>query len=55
MDRRVQRTEAALEQGSHQASSFSSTSHSPSIQNSDSHGINTEDTIESVVPSLGYL
>ena len=36
-------------------SSSSSTSHSPSIQNCESHGIDTEDTVESVVPSLGYL
>ena len=55
MDRRVQRTEAALGQGSQQASSSARTSHSPSIQNSESHGINTEETVESVVPSLGYL
>ena len=26
-----------------------------SVQNLESHGINTEDTVESVVPSLGYL
>ena len=55
MDRRVQRTDAALGQGSQQASSFASTSHSPSIQNCESHGIDTEETAESVVPSLGYL
>ena len=42
-----------LGEGSQQASS-SNTSHSP-VQNSESHGINTEDTVESVVPSLGYL
>ena len=55
MDWIVQSTKAALGQGSQQASSSSSTSHSPSIQNCESHGINTEDTVESVVPSFGYL
>ena len=55
MDRRVQRTEAALGQGSQQESSSSSTSHNPSIQNCESHSIATEETVESVVPSLGYL
>ena len=53
MDRRVQRTEAAL--GPQQASSCSSSSHNPSIQSCESHGIDTEEAIESVVPSLGYL
>ena len=53
-DRRVQRTEASLGQGFQQASS-SSTCHNPSIQNCESHGINMEETIDSVVPSLGYL
>ena len=52
MDRRVQRTKAALGQGSQQVRSLFNTSHSPSGQNS---GIHTEDTVESVVPSLGYL
>ena len=55
MDRRVQRTEAALGQGSQQASPTVNTSCNPPIQNNESHGIDTEDTIESVVPSLGYL
>ena len=55
MDRRVQRTEAALGQGSQQASSSASTSHNPSSQNCESHGIDTEDIVQSVVPSLGYL
>ena len=55
MDRRVQRTEAALGQGSQQASQTVNTSCNPPIQNNESHGIDTEDTVESVVPSLGYL
>ena len=55
VDRRVQCTKAALGQRSQQASSSSGTSHSPSIQNCESRGIDMEDTVESVVPSLGYL
>ena len=55
LDRREQHTETALGQGSQQASSLSNTSQSPSVQNSESHGIDTDDTSESVVPSLGYL
>ena len=51
----IQCTNAALGQGSQQASSSSSTSHKPSIQNCESHGIDTKETVESVVPSLGYL
>ena len=55
MDRRVQPTEAALGQGTSQASSSSITPHNSSSQNILSHGIDTECTVESVVPSLGYL
>ena len=55
MDRRVQRTETALGQGTSQASSLSVTSHSSSDPKVLSHGIDMECTVESVVPSLGYL
>ena len=55
MDRRVQRTEAALGQGTSQASSSSITPHSSSRPNGLSHGSDTECTVECVVPSLGYL
>ena len=55
MDRRVQRTEAALEQGTSQASSSIVTSHNSPISKVLSTGIDTETTVESVVPSLGYL
>ena len=44
MDRRAQRTEAALGQGSQQASPTVSTSSNPPIQNHESHGIDTEDS-----------
>ena len=53
--RRVQRTEAALGQGTSQASSSSASSHIFSNQNVLSQGINAECTGESVVPSQGYL
>ena len=55
MDRRVQRTEAALGQGTSQASLSSVTSHSAPSPNVPSHSIATECNVESVVPSLGYL
>ena len=55
MDRRMQRTEAALGQGTSQASLSSVTSHSASTLNVPSHGVATERNVESVVPSLGYL
>ena len=55
MDRRVQRTETALRQGTSQASSSFVTSHSSSNPKVLSHGIDTECVVESVVPSLGYL
>ena len=54
MDRRVQRTEASLKQGSSQASTSASlaASHSNKLL-----GISTmeEATVESVVPSIDYL
>ena len=55
MDRSVQRTEAALDQGTSQASSFTVTSHNSPSSKVLSNGINTETTVESVVPSLSYL
>ena len=55
MDRRVQWTEAALGQGTPQASSSSITPHSSSSQNVLSNCIDTACTAESMVPSLGYL
>ena len=54
MDRRVQRTEAALEQGSTQASTFASSaaSHSNNLVG----GSTTEQaSVESVVLSIDYL
>ena len=54
MDRRVQRTEAALEQGSTQASTSASSAASHS--NNPVGGSTTESaTVESVVPSIDYL
>ena len=54
MDRRVQRTEAALEQGSTQASTSASSAASHS--NNLSGGNATEqNSVESVVPSIDYL
>ena len=55
MDRRVQRTEAALQEGTSQASSSTVTSHNSPNPKVLSNGIDTEATVESVVPSLGYL
>ena len=55
MDRRVQRTEAALEQGNSQASHATVIPHSSPSSKTLSAGIDTETTEESVVPSLGYL
>ena len=55
MDRRVQRTEAALEQGNSQASNSTVIPHSSPTSKTLSAGIDTETTAESVVPSLGYL
>ena len=55
MDRRVQKAEASLGQGSSQASSVLSSPHT-SLTTAVSHGIATETNgTESVVPSLGYL
>ena len=55
MDRRVQRTESALEQGTSQVSSLTVTSHNSPNPKVLSNSIDTETAVESVVPSLGYL
>ena len=56
MDRRVQRTEAALEQGSSRVSLLPATSQSQSQYDTVSHGIDTElASSQSVVPSMSYL
>ena len=56
MDKRVQRTEAALEQGSSQASLHHSSSHKSSNSATVSHGSDTASNLaESVVPSMEYL
>ena len=56
MDKRVQRTEAALEQGSSQASLLHSSSHKSSNHATVSHGSDTaSNSAESVVPSMEYL
>ena len=55
MDRRVQRTEAALEQGSSHIS-LPSTSQSQSQYDTVSHGTDTElASSQSVVPSMSFL
>ena len=55
MDRRVQRTEAAQEQGTSQVSSSTVTSHNSPNPKVLSNGIDTKTRVESVVPLLGYL
>ena len=56
MDKRVQRTEAALEQGSSQPGLTHSSSHKSLNQATVSHGSDTaSNTAESVVPSMEYL
>ena len=55
MDRRVQRTEAALQQGNSQASHSTVIPHNSPSSKTLSAGIDTETTAESVVPSLGFL
>ena len=55
MDRRVQRTEPALEQGTSQASSSTVTSHNPPNPKVLNNRSDTEAMVETVVPSLGYL
>ena len=55
MDRRVQNTEAALGQGSSQASSANNTPQNASY-NAVSQGTTTESHVtKSVVPSMGFL
>ena len=54
MDRRVQQTEAALEQGSIQASTSASSAASHS-NNSVGGNATEQNTVESVVPSIDYL
>ena len=56
MDKRVQHTEAALEQGSSHASLAHSSSHKSLNQATVSHGSNmASNSAESVVPSMEYL
>ena len=56
MDRRVQRTEAALEQGSSGVSLLPTTSQSQPQYDTVSHGIDTElASFQSVIPSMSYL
>ena len=54
MDRRVQRTEAVLDQGNSQASSAVTSAKNSPVKNSVQVSV-PDNVTESVVPSLGYL
>ena len=55
MDRRVQRTEAALDQGISQASNVASSAKNSPVKNSVGHTVMPDNVMERVVPSSGYL